>query len=212
MPKTQYYVFVVELNRNAPRSPRLRALNPDAPAGADCAYVAISTNQKPAHRYPHGDFSGSKNKVLKKYGKTLLSSYQSDHTKKEGALSQREKRVATLRAEGWFVMNSAPPSSCHVYVIELHPEAKLKKKVLTKNPDADPKKPPVYVGQTSKAVEERLREHQEGIRSNLGPLAMRLRKDLTGHPGPMTELESLRAERQLAYRLRKQGYTVLGGH
>lgn len=41
---------------------------------------------------------------------------------------------------------------------------------------------------------------------------LRLLPELYFDHNPMTELQSLRTERRLAYRLRKEGYTVLGGH
>ncbi len=82
------------------------------------------------------------------------------------------------------------------------------------NPRRDPRKKCVYVGQTSKTPEERFQEHLNGIRASryVRGYRVRLLPRLYEELNPMTELESLRMERNLASKLRREGYTVLGGH
>jgi len=212
MPKLSYYVFVVELARSTQKTPALTNLNPKAAVDAPCVYVGTTLRYRPGERYDRGAFTTSKNRVIKKFGRKLLSAFQTRHTRKEGALSRKERLVEELREQGWFVMNSEPRSEYRVYVLELDPRVRGSKRARTQNPDADPSKPCVYVGQTRKTAEERLREHRSRIRSRLGTLALRLHPSLPGESELMTELESLREERQLAHRLRRSGYTVLGGH
>ena len=85
----------------------------------------------------------------------------------------------------------------------------------------DPSKPWVYVGQTSKAPEERLREHLSGARNAKGPLFSRvvhrhgieLVPELYEHLEPLyTKADAERAEAALAESLADEGYSVRGGH
>ena len=79
----------------------------------------------------------------------------------------------------------------------------------------------VYVGETSRTPQERLRQHLEGFRNSRGPLFSRvvnrrgsgLREDLMeGLPTLYTQKDAKAAEAQLAERLREAGYRVEGGH
>ncbi len=74
----------------------------------------------------------------------------------------------------------------------------------------------VYVGETGLPVEERFEKHRIGYKSSKhvrkasNPM---LRPDLYEHlPTYLTSKESRVAEAKLAAKLRKQGYTVRGGH
>jgi len=131
----------------------------------------------------------------------ILRVHRSRHTKREGALSKCEKLITELRSEGFQVLNSPPPKRYRVYVMRLSENLR-------------PGKPCVYVGQTAKSPEERMEQHRMGRISGRGFRG----EDVVGlvrglaPEDPMTELESLRLERQLAAKLRKKGYAVLGGH
>ncbi len=75
-------------------------------------------------------------------------------------------------------------------------------------------KPDLYVGQTTKTVEERFSEHQSGVRtsSKISQRAVKLRMDLVPEkPALRTKAEAETYEAWLAEWLRSQGYKVLGG-
>jgi hypothetical protein len=136
------------------------------------------------------------------------------HSQKQGALSRQDRLIRELREQGWTVANAPPPKDYNVYVIELRPEVSELSKVQHLNPRRDLSKKCVYVGQTSKTPEERFQEHLNGIRASpyVRDYGVRLLPCCYEELKPMTELESLRMERNLANKLRREGYTVLGGH
>jgi len=75
-------------------------------------------------------------------------------------------------------------------------------------------KPDLYVGQTTKTVEERFSEHQSGVRtsSKISERAVKLRMDLIPEkPVLRTKAEAETYEAWLAEWLRSHGYKVLGG-
>jgi len=107
-----------------------------------------------------------------------------------------------------------------VYVIE------LSKKVFTENRKFREANPQfngvlecVYVGMTSKTPKERLEQHKTGYRNKKGhnlsssivrKYGMYLRPSLYEHLNkkPMTREQALEAEKNLAIKLRRQGYAV----
>lgn len=98
-----------------------------------------------------------------------------------------------------------PPRNRSVYVVELDRAA---------SPDKDSTLPPVYVGMTSLAPEERLANHKRGHKASrvVRRHGLRLLPSLYVHLDPMTYSEALRADAELAVRLRERGYVVFGGH
>ena len=101
-----------------------------------------------------------------------------------------------------------------LYVIELDPEVRTRKRFMAKNPDARADKPSVYVGMTGKTAEVRFQEHKEGYKANkyAQELGIKLRPRLYANYGNMaTRAEALLAEQRLVDRLRKRGYAVWGG-
>ena len=102
------------------------------------------------------------------------------------------------------------PSRYSVYVIELRPEARIKRGCPPPNG-----RPAVYVGQTADTPEERFAEHLAGYRAarivrNYG---VRLRPRLYRNYGPYpTREEAVAAEARLAEKLRRRGFCVFGGH
>ena len=120
----------------------------------------------------------------------------------------RDDLKRQLRTKGYTVNRNT--TAYRTYVINLH------------NPDlTDPGKGYVYVGQTSKTPEQRLKEHLNETRSRKGHnLASRkvskygtqLNYNLMTQRIYLTQKQALKAERRLAERLREQGYTVEGGH
>jgi hypothetical protein len=97
-----------------------------------------------------------------------------------------------------------------VYVVKLD-AAKLFQKGRCPSPETKC----VYVGQTSKSPEERLKQHKAGIRAArvVRDYGVRLQPGITREIGPFqTEREALRAERRLSNRLKaRRGYRVWGG-
>ena len=100
---------------------------------------------------------------------------------------------------------------CNVYVIELEKSVMEVKRFKDKNPNYDPQKPCVYVGQTAKTPEERLHQHLAGKHSNhfVEKYGVRLRPKLYARHNPLATREEAEAkERRLAERLRSRGYGV----
>lgn len=99
----------------------------------------------------------------------------------------------------------------YVYVIELDEAVWQQNRFRNENPQRDPSKPCVYVGQTTKKPEERLAEHRRGgQRSNryVRDFARGFLTECTGRIRGATRAEAECAERWMARRLRKAGYGV----
>jgi len=214
--KIRWYVFVAEVK------PKSRKVNPIAslPVGdgsnRHSLHVGYIRGERPEKRFPEGDFSSArKGSILKKRGVRILPEFTSYHTSKIGYLGQQLRVVERLKADGLSVVNREPAKTHSVYVIELKPEVADFSGVKKRKPDRNQKKRCVYVGQTKKTPEERYLEHISGVRSGRHvnkETAIGLMPEEFGHLNPLTELDSLRAERKLAHKLRKEGCTVLGGH
>ena len=82
------------------------------------------------------------------------------------------------------------------------------------NPERDPKKPCVYVGMTGLAPEERFENHKNGLKAArvVQLYGVRLMPELYDVYNPMPFDAAVVMERELAEDLRRQGYTVTGGH
>jgi predicted GIY-YIG superfamily endonuclease len=99
-------------------------------------------------------------------------------------------------------------------VIELRREVLGEARFAARNPDHRADKPCVYVGQTARTPEERLKQHRAGHKSNryAHRYGVRLREKLTANRGPFgTRAEALQAESALADNLRRRGYAVWSG-
>lgn len=170
----------------------------------------------PESRFPDDDFSSSRSRVVKRYGRQLLDEFRSKHNNKEGALSQHERHLLTLRGRGWAVLTPPIRRRFNVYVIELKTDVLEERPGLRKaNPDPDPDLPPVYVGKTHHDPAKRFRIHKEGGSRSSGyveKFGVHLRPDLYACYNPCTELEAFRKGRRLTRVLRNCGFTVAGGH
>ena len=102
----------------------------------------------------------------------------------------------------------------NVYVVELDPEVAKIRKVLAANPNRDPQKPCVYVGLTGLTPEERFANHKAGVKaaSVVKRYGFRLLPELYAHLNPMPYQAAVQMEKDLAEDLRREGYTVTGGH
>jgi predicted GIY-YIG superfamily endonuclease len=102
----------------------------------------------------------------------------------------------------------------NVYVVLLRPAAGKLRKVRLANPARSPDKPCVYVGMTGLKPEQRLKNHKAGIKSAyvVKRYGVRLLKELYEHLNPMPFEAAAQMEMDLAEDLRREGYTVTGGH
>jgi len=102
----------------------------------------------------------------------------------------------------------------HVYVVLLNKAVGKLRKVRLANPDRDPKKPCVYVGMTGLTPKERFANHKAGIKASFYPkrYGIRLVPELYKHLNPMPYTAAAQMERDLTEDLRREGYTVVGGH
>jgi hypothetical protein len=102
----------------------------------------------------------------------------------------------------------------NVYVVSLVPAVGRLRKVRALNPNRDAKKPCVYVGLTGLAPEERFANHRQGIKSSLyvKRYGIRLMPELYDHLNPMPYEAAAQMEKDLTEDLRREGYTVVGGH
>ncbi|HEY6170525.1 MAG TPA: hypothetical protein VI454_21000 [Verrucomicrobiae bacterium] len=110
---------------------------------------------------------------------------------------------------------AAQPAHHHnVYVVELDRAVAKLRKVRAENPRRDPKKPCVYVGLTGLTPEERFTNHKQGHKAAgvVERYGLRLLPQLFEHLNPMPFEAAAQMERDLAEDLRRQGYTVTGGH
>ena len=102
----------------------------------------------------------------------------------------------------------------NVYVVLLDPAVGKLRKVRAENPNRDSKKQCVYVGMTGLTPEERFDNHKAGIKDS--PLVkrygVRLLPELFSHLNPMPFEAAAQMEMDLAEDLRREGYTVTGGH
>jgi len=109
-----------------------------------------------------------------------------------------------------------PASQAHhsVYVVRLDSAVAELKQVQKLNPNRNPKMPCVYVGMTGLTVEERFENHKSGTKASY--YVKRFGKDflpeLFAHLNPMPYEQACVMECELAEDLRREGYTVTGGH
>jgi hypothetical protein len=102
----------------------------------------------------------------------------------------------------------------HVYVVLLDPKVSEHPSVLRVNPKRDPARPCVYVGMSGLAPQERLANHKKGIKASwvVRRYGIRLLPELYEWLNPMPFDAAVQMEQDLAEDLRRQGYTVTGGH
>ena len=123
--------------------------------------------------------------------------------------------VARAKAAKAAAQPSPPPDwHHHVYVVELDPAVARLRTVRALNPARDPGKPCVYVGMSGLPPEERLANHLRGYKASffVRRYGRRLMPELFTHLNPMPYGAAQEMERDLAEDLRRQGYTVTGGH
>jgi hypothetical protein len=121
-----------------------------------------------------------------------------------------------MRRRTFRQLKAATESGFHhyVYVVLLDPKAAKVRKILKGNPNRDPAKPAVYVGMTGLNPDERLANHKAGIKAAwvVRRFGIRLLPELYAWLNPMPYEAAAQMEQDLAEDLRRQGYTVTGGH
>ena len=107
-----------------------------------------------------------------------------------------------------------PEQHHNVYVVLLNAAVSRIRKVRAANPDRDRKKPCVYVGMTGLTPEERFSNHKAGIKDAwvVKRFGVLLLPELYAHLNPMPFAAAAQMEKDLAEDLRREGYTVTGGH
>src|ERR1051325_7108701 len=121
-----------------------------------------------------------------------------------------------MRRRTYRQLRAKTESALHhyVYVVLLDSVVGKNRKVQRDNPRRDPAKPCVYVGMTGLQPEERFSNHKSGIKSArlVREYGVRLMPELYQWLNPMPFEAAVEMERDLAEDLRRQGYTVTGGH
>lgn len=121
-----------------------------------------------------------------------------------------------MRRRTFRQIRAASPAAHHhhVYVVLLSKKAARCPAILAANPARDPKKPCVYVGMTGLDPGERFANHKNGIKAArvVQQFGLRLLPELYEIFNPMPFEAAVQMELELAEDLRKQGYTVTGGH
>ena len=207
--KTWIYVVALRPERGGHR--KVRDRNPRGHKGRPCVYVGMS-GKDPGKAFAGSDFSEAPREV-QRHGRRLLSRHTQYRYSRLKAVEAKYRLIKDLRDKHYWVFNDSEAKTHSVYVILLSREIQDDPKVTKLNPDAKRAKPCVYVGQTGKTPKERLKQHKRGELANrwVRDHGVRLMPRLYEHLNPLNELQSLRMERRLARRLRKLGYTVLGG-
>jgi len=102
----------------------------------------------------------------------------------------------------------------NVYVVLLAPAAGRLAVVRAANPDRRRGKPCVYVGMSGLTPEERFANHKRGIKAAgvVERYGLRLLPELYAHLNPMPYEAAVQMEKDLAEDLRREGYSVTGGH
>jgi hypothetical protein len=110
--------------------------------------------------------------------------------------------------------NSSASHHHNVYVVLLSPEVARLREVYGTNPQRNPGKPCVYVGMTGLDPVERFENHKKGKKAArvVQIYGVRLMPELYEVFNPMPFEAAVLMEQELAEDLRKQGYTVTGGH
>lgn len=127
---------------------------------------------------------------------------------------RRRPRPSLARSAGSDGAANRRAHHHHVYVVELDARVAAFREVRRANPDRNPDLPCVYVGMTGLPPRERLANHWRGHKASrwVRQFGRRLLPGLFAYLNPMPYEAAVQMEGDLADDLRRQGYTVLGGH
>ena len=193
----EYWLIVIELDdvvdRRDPRKPNLYLAKTVTPP--EERFATIQRNKK-KHWYTEH---------VKRLRTDLANSrtYKSDEEAKQALMKLTRK----LTSEGYTVNRNTQVWT--VYVIELD-----------KTAVTNPGKGYVYVGETSRTPEERLKQHRDGARNDHGRLyagivkqhGVKLRPDLAPRKKYFDQASAKRGEKEHFELLKSKGFNVKGGH
>jgi len=202
--RSHYYSFLVRLSEDAQNHKRTSNRYADAIPGKPWVYAGFSSERPPNSRDQlRASFRAGT--VARKFAEKIIVGTVKRHSLIEGAMSRCERLAEDYRSKRWTVTNNSPEQDHWVYVVELMEPAKE---------DGVRRKTAYYVGQTGLTPEERYAQHKDGVHANkkVQRYGVHLRQDMVDSAGPMSHLDSLRLERQLADQLKSQGLKVYGGH
>jgi len=228
---TNYHVLSIRLNLNqkgrinskknrhkSRARDNIRRNNPNGLEDAPFVSVSVFHDEKKAKEIRNGKIRTQNGSAYwRKFGAAVFE--EESCTKKSilAAYEAKEKTVSKLRDMGWNVHHYDPKNS-FVYIINLKESVKKVKRFKEQNPGKGPFKGFLYMGQTTKdPVSERYRIHtvkvngkkhkhaSSIVHNHKNGIAWDLFKE---HTEPMTKLESLRMEKQLAISYKKEGYAT----
>ena len=186
----RYRVIVVEATGGVP------GVDPDTP----CFFISVrgqSATRAPGLPTRLPDWVKDASPVLR----TALMPRRT-FADKQSARNKKRTLVRQLVRKGWFV--NLKRHTYSLYVIELRPPAR--------HPEDAPV--PLYVGQTSKPIEERFKEHMEGGKRASRKVfrrGIRLRRDLIlDQQDYYFQDDAIKAETRLGIRLQKRGHRIYG--
>lgn len=101
-----------------------------------------------------------------------------------------------------------------VYVVLLDTKIGKFDKVTRLNPKRKHRRPCVYVGMTGLDIKKRFENHKRGYKSSgwVKKYGIKLMPRLYKALNPMDYEKAVKMEVKLSEKLRKKGYTVVGGH
>ncbi len=105
MAKTQYHVYVIELDPKVLKIKKLKQENPGYIQGMQCLYVGQSA-KKPEERFEQHKKGYKANKYAKKYGRRLRPELYEKYnpiTTREKAEAMEERLANKLRTRGYAV-------------------------------------------------------------------------------------------------------------
>ena len=207
------YVSAVLLSEDSTYSRKYQRVNPGYIEGRP-RVVIEHLKSNPTLVYANNNFDESTSRIVREHGAQVLSEFSTNHTTRWGVVSSIDRISTELRSRGWAVLNPIASKNRSVYVVELDDAVSEVTRVQRLNPDADPSLECLYVGQTSLDPQKRFERHKRGHQasSDVKNFGLHLNMTFLRRQNPMTELEALREENNLAQYLRSQGHTVVGGH
>ena len=211
-----WWVYAVELQAEGEALGRIRKRSPQWDGQKPPIYINLSSKD-PKTRFAN-NFRATRQKYVKKYGIRLRPDILNESgLTKEEAYRKLTEFNHSLREQGYGLLNSKPRRTHRVYVIDLDPAVRERREVRKCNPNYNPDMPCVYVGQTGLSLKKRRAQHRNGVNAGRGYVTKygfgRLfLKELFKDLNPCLPEDSLKHERELAARLRAEGYTVTGGH
>lgn len=210
------YVYAIALRPEALEQPKFKNQNPDFQGKGYCVFLSTSTIA-PKERFEQikNERKGPKIPVMygthlipnltDKYNERKMDGYEAVECIFYLAKELRKKGCAAFVPDGLL-------QKYRVYVIELNKAVLSEYKFRSTNPDYMDGMPCVYVGMTQESPEERFRAHKNHNKNGqfVPEYGQHLLKNLYEeyNKNPMYSWEAARLEKELAQKLRDQGYGV----